>query len=155
VFHSEDTVEALGDHVIAYEREARRAAAAKAFSAAITSLGAGLEGLLLLRCLRSKDDAIRIASSLSKDSRPRNLGDPTTWNFEALIETCLAAGWLPPLTTPLAQINSGSLAHALRLMRNYVHPGRQVRERPWLQAGEEEYVDAEAIYTALLSVIVG
>ena len=47
-----------------------------------------------------------------------------------------------------------SLAHALRLTRNYVHPGRPVRERPWVEPGEEEYMNAEAIYTALLSVII-
>jgi hypothetical protein len=67
---------------------------------------------------------------------------------------CKLAEWLPSLTTSEAPIDSYSLAHALRLTRNYVHPGKQVRERPWVEPGEEEYMDSEAIYAALLSLVI-
>jgi hypothetical protein len=71
----EDVVEALIDHVLICERDANRAARAKTLSAVVTSLGAGLEGLLLIRCLKAKDEAIRVASSLAKGLRPRKLAD--------------------------------------------------------------------------------
>jgi hypothetical protein len=153
VFHCEDIAEALEDLVHSYENDARRAASAKAYSAAITSLGAGLEGLLLLRCLKDKDEAVRIAGNLPK-GKPRDLEDLTTWSFDHLIKTCSAAGWLPSFSTPAAKFLSAGLAHQLRQMRNYVHPGRHVREKPWLEPEEEDYKDAEAIYLALLPIAI-
>jgi len=153
VTHRDEHELAIRDVVIRYEHDARRAASVQAFSAAVTSLGAGVEGLLLLRCLRSRQKASRIANELPKRLRPRKLDDPTTWTFEALIETCLNAGWLPPIETSLAKYNSAGLAHVLRLMRNHVHPGRHARDRPWVETDEREYQDAEAIYVILLSAL--
>jgi len=153
VFHKEEIVFAIKDIVVRYEEDARRAASAKAYSAAVTLLGAGVEGLLLLRCLRSKQKSLRVASTLPKRQRPRFPDDPTKWNFETLIDTCLAAGWLPPVSTPVAQYDPAGLAHTLRLMRNYVHPGRHARDRPWLETDEEDYKDAEAIYVTLLAAV--
>jgi hypothetical protein len=154
VFHKDEITSALKDIVVRYEEDAHRAASAKAYSAAITLLGAGLEGLLLLRCLRSKQKSLRVARALPKQQRPRFPDDPTKWSFETLIDTCLAAGWLPPVSTSVAQYNPAGLAHILRLMRNYVHPGRHARERPWSVADKDDYKDAEAIYVTLMSRIV-
>lgn len=81
VFHTDEIVEALIDRVLMCERDAQRAARANAYSAAITSIGAGLEGLLFIRCLKAKHEAVRVASSLRKNVRPRKLVDPTTWHF--------------------------------------------------------------------------
>jgi hypothetical protein len=153
VFHKDDLKEALQDVVQRYERDARRAAAAEAYSAAITLLGAGLEGLLLLRCIRSKKKAQRVAAGLPARVRPRNSDDLSNWRFETLIDTCLAAGWLPPLTTDAAQYNPAGMAHFLRRMRNFVHPAKQARERPWIEAEEADWKDAEAIYVALISTV--
>lgn len=153
VFHKDDLNEALQDVVRRYERDARRAAAAEAYSAAITLLGAGLEGLLLLRCIRSKKKAQRVAACLPAKVRPRNGDDLSNWRFETLINTCLAAGWLPPLRTKSAQYNPAGMAHLLRRMRNFVHPAKQARERPWVEAEEADWNDAEAIYVALISTV--
>lgn len=142
---------ALLDIVLRYEDEARRAAKVRAYTAAVTMLGAGLEGLLLLHCLESRAKAKATAESLPRRSRPRTPSDPATWTFENLIHVCLSAGWLPPITTEVATHNPAGLAHLLRAMRNYIHPGRRVRERPWLEAEVGEYKDAEAIYVALIS----
>lgn len=71
VFHRDEHALAIRDIVVRYEQDARRAVSAKAYSAAVTSLGAGVEGLLLLRCLRSKDKASRVAKRLRKRLRPR------------------------------------------------------------------------------------
>lgn len=153
VFHKEEYVLAVRDVVIQHEEEARQAAIAGAYSAAVTSLGAGVEGLLLLRCLRSRHKANRIAKRLPKRLRPRSPDDPSTWTFETLIEACLAAGWLAPIETSIARYDTAALAHVLRLMRNYVHPGRHARERPWSETDEHEYRDADAIYAVLISVL--
>ena len=117
VLHRDEHVYALKDIVICYEEEARKAAASKAYLAAVTSLGAGVEGLLLLRCLRSKRKAQRIAAELPKPRKPRNPKDPATWNFDTLIDICLKAGWLPLISTPIAKYNTAELADFLRKMR--------------------------------------
>ncbi|HTG31990.1 MAG TPA: hypothetical protein VLB76_03590 [Thermoanaerobaculia bacterium] len=153
VFHKEEIVPALRDIVVRYEEDARKAASAGAFSAAVTLLGAGIEGLLLLRCLRSKQKSCRVAQKLPSRQRPRSPEDPTKWTFDNLIEVCLRAGWLPPVSTAVADYNSAGLAHLLRLMRNHVHPGKHVRERPWIETDERDYKDAEAIYLILLSTL--
>lgn len=153
VFHRDELRAAIKDIVLRHESEAQKAAATAAFGAAVTSLGAGLEGLLLLRCLRSRQKAQDIAKNLPKPKRPRNAEDPTTWGFETLIEVCFQAGWLPPVTTPVARYSPAGLAHLLRVMRNHIHPGRQAREEPWLEPDERDYDDAEAIYVILLSTL--
>jgi len=154
IHHHNDTQAALKDVVVRYEEDARRAASAGAYSAAITLLGAGLEGLLLLRCLKSKSKSAKTALMLPRKKRPRNLDDPMGWTFEALIEINLAAGWLPNVSTAIATYDPAGLAHILRVMRNQVHPGRCVREHPWVEIGEDDYKDGEAIYVALLSKII-
>ncbi len=154
VFHKDDLVPVLKDIVIRYEEDARRAAAARCYSAAITLLGAGMEGVLLLRCLRSKKKALGVASALPKRQRPRFTEDPTTWSFQTLIDVCLVAGWLPPISSSVAQYSPAGLAHILRQMRNYVHPGKYARERPWSEPDEGEYKDAEAIYFSLLATVI-
>ncbi|HEX6902897.1 MAG TPA: hypothetical protein VF789_24490 [Thermoanaerobaculia bacterium] len=151
VFHKEELIPALRDIVVRYEVDARRAASVNAYSAAVTLLGAGVEGLLLLRCLRSRHKACKVAQELPRRQRPRPPEDPTKWAFESLIEVCLKAGWLPPVSTPVADYNPAGLAHLLRLMRNHVHPGKYARERPWIETDERDYRDAEAIYLILLA----
>jgi hypothetical protein len=153
VFHNDEYIPAIQDVVIQYETEARRAAEVGAYSAAVTSLGAGVEGLLLLRCLRSRHKATRLAKALPTRLRPRSPEDPSRWSFEILIEVCLAAGWLRPIETSIAKYDAGGLAHFLRFMRNYVHPGRHARERPWSTTDESEYLDAAAIYAVMISLL--
>jgi hypothetical protein len=153
VFHQDELILALRDIVVRYEEDAKRAASASAYSAAVTLLGAGVEGLLLLRCLRSKNKAGRTARELPRRYRPRYPDDPTTWNFDSLIEVCFRAGWLPPVATAVADYNPADLAHLIRRMRNHVHPGKHARDRAWIETDERDYRDAEAIYLILLSTL--
>lgn len=153
VFHKDEYILAIQDVIIQYEKEAHQAAVVGAYLAAVTSLGAGVEGLLLLRCLRSLHKASRISERLPRRHRPRFPDDPGTWAFEVLIKVCLAAGWLPPIETSIAKYDTAALAHVLRRMRNYVHPGKRARERPWFEADEQEYRDAEDIYRILISTL--
>ncbi|CDX39434.1 hypothetical protein MPLSOD_40075 [Mesorhizobium sp. SOD10] len=153
VFHSDEQISAIEDIVIQYELEARKAANVGAYAAAITALGAGVEGLLLLRCLRSPHKAARISKKLPKNLRPRLPNDPSKWTFETLIEVCVLAGWLPPIETDVAVYNTAGLAHLLRQTRNYVHPGKRAKERAWSETDEQEFRDAEAIYVVLLPIL--
>lgn len=155
LFHKSEHVQVLKDIVIRHEEEAFRAASAKAYTAGVILIGAALEGLLLIRCLRSKSKAIRTAGTLPRRRRPYSPDDPSKWTFETLIGVCLSAGWLPRISTEYVQYAPDALADILREMRNLVHPGRFVRERPWLETDERDYKDAEAIYVTLRSKLLG
>jgi hypothetical protein len=121
VVHKDEYIFALQDVTVQCELDARKAATGGAYSAAITSLGAGVEGLLLLRCLRSRTKSMRCAAKLPKRTRPRATTDPGTWRFETLIEVCLAAGWLRPVETNLAIYDTAGLAHMLRRPVGHSH----------------------------------
>jgi hypothetical protein len=146
VFHKNEQQDALKDLIVYYESEARISGASGAYSAAIISLGSALEGLLLLRCLQSQDKAIRIASALPTPPKDNNI---TRWRFETLIETCLAAGWLPTIQTENMDFKADALANILRDMRNNAHPGRILRSNPWVRVEQRDYHRAEDIYIAL------
>jgi hypothetical protein len=150
--NKKEIIPAIKDVVIRFENDAKKAASVKAYSATITSLGAATEGLLLLRCLQSKKKSIQISKKLSRDQRPHN-EDITTWKFEVLINVCSVARWFTPVFTSKAQYNPADFAHKIRRMRNYVHPGRLVRENPWLEINVEDYLDAEAFYTLLITAL--
>lgn len=155
-FHRDELIFALKDIIIRCEEDAKEAATARAYLAAIVSLGAGLEGLLLMRCLRSKVKATRIAKKIvPRKKRPRFPDDHYTWTFDNLIQVCFKAGWLPTVTTTYAEYNSSGLANLLREMRNYIHPGRQAKEKPWSEVSKRDYDDAYAIYIVLLSKLAG
>jgi hypothetical protein len=144
---------AVKDTVIRYEHEARKAASAGAYTGAVVLLGAAIEGVLLLRCLRSPTKARLCAAKLPRERRPKKLDNLSKWTFDTLIETCIAAGWLPELVS--LAIPPSSLAHKLREMRNFVHPGKVGVERPWIAVDELDYEKAEAIYTALNAALGG
>lgn len=151
--HKNETIPALADTVVRYEKEARRAASVYAYTAAVTLLAASVEGLLLLRCLRSKKKAAIVAGSLPKAKRPRDVANPAQWTFDTLIETCLVAGWLPLVTTDSTKIRPDRLAHLLRQMRNFIHPGKVATEHPWIEADDHDYTDAEIIYTTIFATV--
>lgn len=152
-FHKDELIPALVDTVKRYELEAKAAAQAKAFTAAVTMLGAAMEGLLLLRCLRSKTKAIQSAKVLPSKLRPKDPGSLTRWSFDNLIQVCLHAGWLPLIETTTLSIKPDGLAQLLKQMRNQVHPGRACSDRPWIEAAQREFDDAELIYATLYAVV--
>ncbi len=153
IFHKQELISALKDTIKRYEQEAQESAKVKAFTAAVSLLGAAMEGLLLLRCLLSKTKACKTAKELQRRKRPRDPNTPTEWSFNNLIHVCLYAGWLPDIQTPSISIKPDRLAHILREMRNYIHPGRVCIDRPWVEAEQRNFDDAEVIYTTLYATV--
>lgn len=152
-FHGDEFSAALRDIVVRFEEEAGRAAAAGAFAAAVASLGAGVEGLLVLRCLRSPKKAERIARKLPRKDRPQRVQDPRAWTFSQLIEVCRVAGWLASIDVPRFVVDSGGLVHRLRVLRNHIHPSKMAKDRPWVTIREQEFEDARAVYLLVLAAV--
>lgn len=152
-FHKDEPVAALADTIIRYEHEARAAALANAFTAAVVLLGAAVEGLLLLRCLHSPKKASRVATSLPREKRPKDVTAHSKWTFDTLIHVCLEAGWLPVIDTASMTVRPDELAHLLRQMRNYVHPGKVSSDHPWIEVDGRDFADAETVYTALFATM--
>lgn len=155
VHHADELYDALKDIVVRNEEEASRTASVRAYSAAIVMLGACLEGLLLIRCLKSKTKAVRVAKKLPRNKRPQDPADPTKWWFENLINVCVLAGWMPRISTKYGHYDAANLGDILREMRNLTHPGKCAREMPWSETSERDYDDAKAIYVALRSKLLG
>jgi hypothetical protein len=148
-FHRSDLVPALVDTIIRYEHEAARSASAGAYTASITLIGAALEGMLLLRCLKSPRKVSRVVAAFPSKAKPRYPESPETWALDHLIKVCHAAGWLPQINTKNLIVQPEGLAHRLKEIRNYVHPGRVSKERPWVAAESRDYEDALGFYKAL------
>ena len=153
VFHHDRPHHALRDVVEESYADARAAAAAGSYRAAVTLLGASLEGLLLLRCLRSRTRARRVAGTLPRRLRALAAKDLMSWSFETLIEVCDRAGWLPTLQSDLAVYAPSGFAHSIRGMRNWIHPAREAQERPWQGVFRPDYDLAHALYTLVAAAI--
>jgi hypothetical protein len=154
-FHKDETVAALNDAILRYEVEAKAAARAKAYTAAVVLLGAAVEGMLIVRCLNSRRKAAQVAAALPRGKRPKEESAPSTWRFETLIEVCLRAGWLPAVDLRSVTVLPVGLAHTIRQMRNFVHPGKAATERPWIEVDAFDFADAEGIFAALFATIHG
>jgi hypothetical protein len=144
---------ALRDLVIKYETDAKKAADAGAYYAAIALLGAGIEGLLLLRCLGSKRKALVAASTLPRRLKTRAHQPITTWTFEILIEVCSNAGWLAKIKITDVTYLSAGIAHYLRNLRNLLHPAKHAQISPWTELERRDFEDADAMYTILLNTL--
>lgn len=142
--HKQESISVITDVVNRYERDAKRAASVELYGPAVILLGAAVEGLLLIRCLKSKRKASKIYKKLKK---PSKLSDkPMKWTFENLALVCEKAGWLPDIKYKEEVYLPAGFVSMLRRMRNYIHPGRIALETPWSETSEYEYEDAKAIY---------
>lgn len=149
--HKDDTSEVLRETIINYEKDAIKSSKAGAYLAGIIALAAALEGTLILMCLKSSLLAEEAFKKIEKKpKRNTNIKDPTTWSFETLIHVCTKAGWICNIVTENAVFKASEIAHHLRRMRNYVHPGRQSKEKPWMVTSKKEYEMAQSIYIALV-----
>lgn len=140
---SEEQYRKLVDLAVERITEAERCAEAGCFTAACAMAGAGVEAALMAHvcCSAAKVRAV----GRWRDSKAA----PLDWTLEQLIQVAVALGWLPasrasiPGDEPVEKL-AGEVGDAVRFVqyaRNLVvHPGKYVRETPWLQGlGETEY----------------
>lgn len=146
---------ALRDVVDQLYAGARAAANSAEYRAAITLLGASLEGHLLLRCFRSKHKARAVAAALPKRLRDRAGRDMRHWTFETLVEVCDKAKWFGTVDSEASVYNPAGLAHSLREMRNWIHPAREALNRPWQGVYAKDFELARALYLVALVALRG
>jgi hypothetical protein len=144
---------ALRDVVDEIYAEALSSAGAQNYRAGVTLLGAALEGLLLMRCIRSPKRPRKIADALPRRLRSRATGDLKTWTFEVLIEVTDRAGWLARMQGRRTEYSPSGLAHSIRTMRNWIHPAREAADRPWEGVFEADYNVAHALYTLVKTAV--
>lgn len=147
-FESENLGVALASAVKHYENEAARAGSVGAYLAGALMWGAAAEGRLLLKCVLQPDVAASARLTMAGERRPKS-ADPFTWTLEHLILVAAEAGWVSSLDDDDLVIVVEGLVHQLRALRNLVHPGRYVRERPHLTTDESTFIDARTAYHAL------
>jgi hypothetical protein len=148
VFEKDDHLASTIDLVYLYENEAQKSAGAEAYYAAITMLGSAAEARIVLECLRQPAKIRTIIRKLPKRRHPRSL-NPLEWTLANLIDVATEAGWLPNIDDgDVVHVVSG-WAHRLRIIRNLLHPGRHVLEKPHATIGIEEWQDALSAYTTL------
>jgi hypothetical protein len=148
VFDASDHLASIIDLIEMYEGEAAKCAAVEAYYAANAMLGSASEARILLECLRQPTKAKAIVRKLPSKRRPRK-SDPLDWTLNNLIDVATLAGWLPNIDDEeVVHVVSG-WAHRLRTMRNFLHPGRHVLDRPHAHFGKEEWLDAWSAYTAM------
>jgi hypothetical protein len=152
VFEKEDHLASAHDLIDLYESEAQKSAKAKAYYAAITMLGSAAEARILLECLRQRTKIRTIVRKLPAKTRPTVL-DPLKWNLADLVNVAKEAGWLPNIDDgDIVHVVSG-WAHRLRAIRNLLHPGRHILDKPHVSLDREEWLDAFSAYTALCHAI--
>ncbi|MHB1313619.1 MAG: hypothetical protein ACYC3L_16495 [Gemmatimonadaceae bacterium] len=153
VHHRNRPAQALRDVVDESYAAATSAAKHRNSRAAVTLLGASLEGLFLLRCLNSKAKAMAVSRALPRRLRKRVGDDMMSWSFEILIEVCSRAGWLPFLLTETDAYDTKELAHSLRNMRNWIHPAREAVSHPWQGVFQPDYELAHALHTLVVTAL--
>lgn len=152
IFHNESKVEALQELVLNYEKEALRSAESKAFLSAIILLAAALEGLLILRCYKSPKRASRIYKNVEKKFKTRwdSENDPSSWKFDCLIEVCFQANWFKNIYRGEMELRSEKIANHIRIMRNYIHPAKHIKDSPWRVTTQQDFELVKSLYTFLL-----
>ncbi|HYE26923.1 MAG TPA: hypothetical protein VEA61_01635 [Allosphingosinicella sp.] len=126
------------------EREAKRAAAAEAYFAALSMLARAAEARLALHCLRRPEVAREAAARLPDRLRPA-VDDPLRWTAAELAGLAAAGGWLHNL--PDERLVTALVAWLGQLPPE--RPGQQALEgvQPWL--GKTEFQASLDAYSAL------
>lgn len=133
----------LGKIIVRYHREAEKCASVRAYYAACIMIGAAFEAMLLQMCDLFEEEVRQAVSNLSR--RPR--GSIEHWSLDDLIGIAVAVGWLPPRRGPeMAEAGIGELAHLIRRLRNFSHPGVHLREMDEVPLRAASYRVAYALF---------
>ncbi|MCP0912903.1 MULTISPECIES: hypothetical protein [Legionella] len=152
IFHKDCKKEALHELVLNYEKEALSAAESKAFLSAIILLAAALEELLILRCYKSPKKAREVYNKVGEKfkSRRDSKNDPSTWKFDCLIEVCFQAHWFKKIYRDEMELRPEKIAHHIRIMRNYIHPAKHIKDSPWRSTTQQDFEHVKSLYIFLL-----
>lgn len=111
-----------------------------------------MEAMLLLHCYNNISQAKEAFNQVDKSHSPKSK-EPIDWSLNTLLEVCSSAGWLPLIEGEVASHRLEVWGHHIRKLRNLLHPGRHLKDRPRSIIGREEYEDALAAYTLISSKI--
>lgn len=148
IFEKHDKITAVSTSLQTYEREAENCAGAGAFYAAAVMLGSAAEARLLEAVLRYPKQTQLALEDMKRADKPRN-SDPMHWSLEHLVAVAEQAGWISTIENDVVGARVGPWLSSLRNLRNLLHPGRHVRDKPHAIIGREEYTDAQFGYDAL------
>lgn len=152
VFEKDDHLGSVLDLIDLYESEAENCSNVGAYYAAATMLGSAAEARILLECLRQRARVRTLVRRLPKRKRPAST-NPLEWTLANLVSVANEAGWLPNIDDgDVIHVVSGWV-HRLRAIRNLLHPGRHVADKPHARLGKEEWLDAASAYTTLRHAI--
>lgn len=125
-FNTKSEIEKLSLIVEKYKREAQIAEQNDAYFATTVFSGAAIEALLLKEVLKKPDQVDEIINAMPKRKKPTS--DPKRWGLSDLINIANKAEWLTSIQIENNFYLLDQLAHAVRLFRNFLHPGRILRE---------------------------
>ena len=126
-----------------YHGESEKCADASAFLGACVLLASTLEGGLLAMCYCYPEEVSGWVAGLHRRERPR--GAPDAWDLGTLISLARDMKWLPA-ESPHPPETIGDWVEYLREIRNFVHPGKVLRDYGALRVEEGHLRDCEAIF---------
>ena len=127
-----------------YDREAQRSLKAKAYHAACVFRAALLESVMLAICSIYADEL---------DQEEILAGKPTeliNWNLGQLIAATTRAGWLPKRRTKYSRRKIGEWVDIVRKIRNTLHPGNYLRNRPHIRISRYDYDVIDEVVSAAM-----
>ena len=146
IFELTSPIDNLNSLINIYKRESHLCAEAGAYYAACATLGAALEALLLTLCHQYPQQSKDACQRLPKKHRP-NKSDPDGWGLSDLVNIASDAGWIPAFIVNSEKFDIAEWVHLIRGLRNLIHPGNHLRNKPRARIGEQDYEDARAAYT--------
>ena len=126
-FNKTSEIEELSAIVDKYKREAQISIESEAYYASAILSGAAIEALLLREVLKKPEQVSKVFDSLPQKSKPKS--DPRKWRLYDLINIAEMADWLPKIQIKDDIYLLDALAHVVRSLRNFLHPGRVLREK--------------------------
>lgn len=146
-FNTKSEIEKLSLIVEKYKREAYTSIKSDAYFASTILSGAAIEALLLLEVLKRSEEVEVLIESMPGNEKPKS--DPKTWNLYELINIANKANWLPRIQIEDNVFLLDALSHVVRIYRNFLHPGRILREKLTTGIEKSEAELANSVLTVL------
>src|SRR5699024_1945774 len=146
-FNETSEIEKLSAIIDKYKREAQISIESKAYYASAILSGAAIEALLLREVLKKPEQVSEVIDSLPQKNKPKS--DPKKWRLYDLINIAERADWLPKIQIKDDIFLLDALAHVVRALRNFLHPGRVLREKATIGIEKSEAELANSVLVVL------